>query len=157
MHFYINPEIFMLFVKYSCEPVCKLVPGGKVQRNWRDQHIHSQLCWCHLLTGHLRWSLMTCPSRQKNTLRPFWSVNLPFDCSYTVSLAVECNDIKHFLKRIFLLKLIVIYFFSIIKCHSIVLMNYSIKKNPWIILNYASNPLHLFTLWHAWHFKILLK
>lgn len=40
MHFYINPEIFMLFVKYSCEPVCKLVPGGKVQRNWRDP-IHS--------------------------------------------------------------------------------------------------------------------
>lgn len=36
MHFYINPEIFMLFVKYSCEPVCKLVPGGKVQRNWGD-------------------------------------------------------------------------------------------------------------------------
>ena len=36
MHFYINPEIFMLFVKYSCVPVCKLVPGGKMQRNWGD-------------------------------------------------------------------------------------------------------------------------
>lgn len=40
MHFYINPEIFMLFVKYSCEPVCKLVPKGKMQRNRRDP-IHS--------------------------------------------------------------------------------------------------------------------
>lgn len=33
MHFYTSPEIFMLFVKYSCEPVCKLVPGGRTPRN----------------------------------------------------------------------------------------------------------------------------
>lgn len=33
MHFYTNPEIFMLFVKYSCEPVCESVPGGRGPRN----------------------------------------------------------------------------------------------------------------------------
>lgn len=32
MHFYTNSEILMLFVNYSWEPVCELVPGGKAQR-----------------------------------------------------------------------------------------------------------------------------
>lgn len=32
MHFYIGTEIFMLSVKYSCVPVCKLVAEGKVHR-----------------------------------------------------------------------------------------------------------------------------
>lgn len=58
MHFYINPEIFMLFVKYSCEPVCKLVPGGKVQRNWRDPtHSANNILSCAnvaSIRGHLR-------------------------------------------------------------------------------------------------------
>lgn len=30
MHFYMDAKIFMLFVKYSCVPVCKLVAEGKV-------------------------------------------------------------------------------------------------------------------------------
>lgn len=52
MHFYINPEIFMLFVKYSCEPVCKLVPGGKVRRNWRDPtHSANNILSCANVAG----------------------------------------------------------------------------------------------------------
>lgn len=42
--FYINPEIFMLFVKYSCEPVCKLVPRGKVKRNWTHSANNTLSC-----------------------------------------------------------------------------------------------------------------
>lgn len=55
MHFYTDPEIFMLFVKYSCEPVCELVPGGRMSRNWRDPTISLSFCCANVTCSRDTW------------------------------------------------------------------------------------------------------
>lgn len=72
MHFYMDAEIFMLFVKYSCVPVCELVAEGKVHGESEAIQYARQttfsvvlmLLACRTLEG----ALMTCPVKTNNSL-----------------------------------------------------------------------------------------
>lgn len=65
VHFYINPEIFMLFVKYSCELVCKLVPRGR--KSEHTQQTPRTVCAVMLLVYRsLNGTLMTWPIKMNS-------------------------------------------------------------------------------------------